>query len=790
MRGDAAPMTSGPTVEPRAFLADFGLAKAVATGSKLTRTGQALGTPAYMSPEQARGEVSALTPATDLWSLGCVLYEMLASRPPFEGDTDAAVVGNVIFAESPRLRTLRADVSQGLECVVRVCLGKRVQDRHTEAGALRDDLDRVLRGERPTARPDGSWVRKAAVAALCVASVSWAAAYTLRGRGPEGLPATASSSPSAAEALATRARALRQSDPRRAAEVLRAALEREPSRDDLRLERGLLLWAVGENAEAREEWGRIGYGSSEGTQAKLFLALEVFFRMAGAESRPHLVALREAPGRVGSLARGAVRVLDSEWSRAREDLRGVEGWEAHLLRGYIESWDPAGDRAAAVRAYGSALDSWIPFAWAWNNRGVARRAIGEDAGAVADYSRALQLDPRYAEAWNNRGNAKGRLGDHAAAVADLDRALELNPRYADAWNNRGAAKRALGDYAGAVADLDRALELDPRYATTWHNRAVAKQALGDLAGAIADYGRGIELDPRLPAAWSNRAAAKAALGDLAGAMADWDQTLGIDPQFAEAWNNRGGAKRLLGDPAGALADLDHALGLDPRSAWTWHHRGLAKRDLGDLAGAVADLDRALELDPRLAVSWSNRGAAKRRLADHAGAVADLDRALELDPRNAAGWADRSLAKRDLGDPAGAVTDGNRSLELDPRNAAAWNIRGVAKRDLGDLAGALEDLSTAIRLAPEGPFGYSNRGLVFAGLGRLDEALADAEKALSMDPKGPYYAYAARGLVFIRQGKHAAALADLERFESLAIPADPLRKDVAAWKAEAARGAPK
>ncbi|MCI0342281.1 MAG: protein kinase, partial [Planctomycetales bacterium] len=75
--GDAKPKEIPEAGEARPFVVDFGLAKLTAHGSRLTRPGQALGTPAYMSPEQARGEMSALSPATDVWSLGCVLYEML-----------------------------------------------------------------------------------------------------------------------------------------------------------------------------------------------------------------------------------------------------------------------------------------------------------------------------------------------------------------------------------------------------------------------------------------------------------------------------------------------------------------------------------------------------------------------------------------------------------------------------------------------------------------------------------------------------------------------------------------
>ncbi|MCI0342917.1 MAG: protein kinase, partial [Planctomycetales bacterium] len=220
----------------RAFLTDLGLAKSVATGSKLTRTGQALGTPAYMSPEQARGEVSSLTPATDVWSLGGVLYEMLGGRPPFEGETDAAVVGGVLLEEPPALGRLREDLPRGLDRIVRACLAKDARRRFLGAGALRDDLDRLLRGEHPRARVPGAWRWKVGAGALAAAAAGTALALSQRVPNAPSAPRvpaqTSHADPPAvspAERLAAKARALRQSDPRRAAEILRESLDLEPA---------------------------------------------------------------------------------------------------------------------------------------------------------------------------------------------------------------------------------------------------------------------------------------------------------------------------------------------------------------------------------------------------------------------------------------------------------------------------------------------------------------------------------------------------------------------------------
>ncbi|MCI0341852.1 MAG: tetratricopeptide repeat protein [Planctomycetales bacterium] len=641
--------------EGRPHLADFGLAKSVATGSRLTRTGQALGTPAYMSPEQARGEISKLTSAADVWSLGCVLYETLTGRSPFEADSDAAVVGNALLAEPPRLRTLRWDVPAGLERVVTVCLAKRVPDRYRDAATLRDDLDRVQRGERPRARLPGGPRWKAVIPVL----LGGAAAVVIVARWPRAdsparVPVDAA--PSAVQALAAKARALRQSDPQRAAKILREVLEREPARDALRVERGLLLWAVGQNAEAREEWGRVAPTSTEGPWARLFLGLEALWRLDAKRARPHLVAVPGATGRAGSLARAAVLAMDEDWAGAREALRDVEGWEAHLIRGYVEDRDEAVHPSLAEREYGIALASGIPFAWALNNRGAARRNLGDLAGSMADLDRALDLAPRLVEAWNNRAATRRELGDPAGALADLTRALEVDPRDGKSWSNRGNAKQALGDIAGAVADFDRAVEMSPRLAVAWSNRGNLKRGLGDLAGAVADLDRALELDPRYAGAWSNRGLAKLESGDAAGAAADLDRAIELDPRDPKPWNTRGNARRELRDFAGARADYDRALELHPRYVKAWYNRAVLRQTRGDLAGAVSDYDRALELDPRDADAWNNRGTSKWALGDIAGALPDYQKALEVAPP---AWPHRDPVEKNLANALKRLAEGGK-----------------------------------------------------------------------------------------------------------------------------------
>jgi tetratricopeptide (TPR) repeat protein len=116
--------------------------------------------------------------------------------------------------------------------------------------------------------------------------------------------------------------------------------------------------------------------------------------------------------------------------------------------------------------------------------------------AIQGYDQAIRLDPKNAAAYNGRGGAYQAKGDDDHAIADYDQEIRLDPKYAGAFYNRGSAYGAKGDLDHAIADYDQAIRLDPKYAGAFYNRGSAYGAKGDLDHAIADLDQAICLDPK------------------------------------------------------------------------------------------------------------------------------------------------------------------------------------------------------------------------------------------------------------------------------------------------------
>jgi WD40 repeat protein len=174
--------------EPK--IVDFGLAKLTGGGKGRTVTGDTLGTPSYMAPEQASGQSKEVGPAADVYALGAILYDLLTGRPPFRGESVLATLAQVAHTEPVAPCRLQPNVPRDIETICLKCLNKEPARRYSSAAALAEDLRRYLAGEPVVARPISTvgraarWARRrpavATLLAVCAtgalvafAAVAW-----------------------------------------------------------------------------------------------------------------------------------------------------------------------------------------------------------------------------------------------------------------------------------------------------------------------------------------------------------------------------------------------------------------------------------------------------------------------------------------------------------------------------------------------------------------------------------------------------------------------------------------
>ena len=188
---------SAATTGEHVYLSDFGLTKRTSSDSGITGTGQFVGTLEYAAPEQFEGK--PLDARTDVYSLGCLLYECLTGEPPFRRDSDAALMYAHLMEQAPAATSVRRELPRAIDAVISRAMAKKPPDRYESAGALATDVRRALglaegAGIGEPARGRGSRTFIAAIAALG-AVVAIIVALSLKGGGEAGPGPGASSSP-------------------------------------------------------------------------------------------------------------------------------------------------------------------------------------------------------------------------------------------------------------------------------------------------------------------------------------------------------------------------------------------------------------------------------------------------------------------------------------------------------------------------------------------------------------------------------------------------------------------
>jgi serine/threonine protein kinase len=262
--GSGATVPAGGTT-PR--LTDFGLARAVSGEGGLTASGEALGTPSYMPPEQAAGELKRVGPSADIYSLGAVLYGLLVGRPPFQAPTAFETMRQVREEEPVPPRQINAAVPVDLETVCLKCLEKEPARRYATARELAEELGRFLAGQPVQARPVGTvergwrWCRRnpalaglvAGLAATLLLGAAVSIGFAVRAEGNAALARNNERDALGAKADADKNAREAQENAREAQEQRRLAEERET--------RAQWLVYAGQIALAQREWqdGDVGH---------------------------------------------------------------------------------------------------------------------------------------------------------------------------------------------------------------------------------------------------------------------------------------------------------------------------------------------------------------------------------------------------------------------------------------------------------------------------------------------------------------------------------------------------
>jgi serine/threonine-protein kinase len=666
----------GATGEPK--VADFGLAHLSDSTKELTRTGATLGTPLYMSPEQVAGRSKEISPRTDVYALGAMLYEIVAGAPPHTGESIMEIYGKIARDEPRPPRRVRPELSKDLETIALKALEKEPGRRYASAGEFAADLRRHLNGEPIEARPTGPVyrtllrIRKNPVAyglgagvliALVVALAVWRSAV-------------------------------------RGAETLRA--EREARIQDLRDMARVSLDAA---LRLRRSGDVEGMG--------LFLPrLQAAYEQA-ARKAPDLAEVEYLMGR---MHRALMRDADAL------------GFQERALRK-----DPD---------YGPAIYEKVILLWMTNRRSFVHAAAGKEARVAALREEVLRHLTRLLDLFQsgppspgpakvgspNLLVVKGLLAFHQGKVPEaqglLRQAVQEDPSLEEGWE--ALAQTPMAGTWSAPTNAKReelylqiedvytqALLRDRGYEPHWEGRGFARSKVGQMRDesnqdpmawferSEEDYAEALRLNPKSPESLQGRAMnlvrwtfARHRRGEDPKAQYEStcravDECLRLGLDGAVVWYTRGKAADLLGH-------YRSQRGMDPRDLYAEGER------------YVSEALTRHRLDP---VGWAERGEQRLWLGKYrdslgedavptfAGAESDFSRSLELDANSS--WvrqkrAETRLRKARLLEKSGRPADAKKDYGL------AVQDYEVLLRALPGPPGAAEDLREARRKFSELP----------------------------------------------------------------------------------------
>ncbi len=702
------------------FILDFGLAKSLeAELTKMTRTGQIMGTPRYMSPEQV--EAKEVDHRSDLYSLGLILYEIFTGQAPFRGESAMQLMYQKMTEQPPDPRTRCPELPEYVGAIILKCLAKDPVRRYQSAREILDDLD----AERaPQVVPEGS---REGAGTASAAGAARAPKYKPAPRRDATIsiqiPKPSRRTGVIAAAVVVLLAALAAIPQTRKAILARlagspggpqhyiAVLPLKVLGDEDALK--YLADGVGESLTAKlgglgnvfvADPARVNTALKQATDEKIAKALGVTILIKGTlqQGANDHIAIQLS---MDDVSKHQAVMKPTQFEGVRQELLTLEDNAFKAVADALVIRQTNEERARTSARPTQDIEAYELYLKGRN----LRRQNDANAGKALDlYNQAVKRDPAFALAYAGMADADLAMALSTKDPVWTERALGaaqqaeiLNDRLPEVHMSLGAVYTRKGRYAEAIAELQQALRLAPNSDDARRRLGRAYEAAGRNQEAVAAYQEAIRINPYLWWNFNSLAVAYFRLGDNQRSLEAFRQVTVLEPDMATGWANLGAAYYRLGNWTECVEALKKAIAKQDMADFD-SHLGTAYFFLGRYDESVGLFEEAVQKEPKNPCYRANLGDAYRWSGKRDKASETYDEAIRLAYQN---------------------------LDTNPNDTDALGCLASAYAKKGDDADARSKIQQALTIKPADPSLLDLEAEIHAIAHREPEALAGLKQAL-------------------------------------------------------------